>query len=66
VAFMKNPRIAIIFALSLGIWILFRWKEPEAPLGATETLVVVFTVGVIVYAADWLIRRFLRKKEKLV
>jgi hypothetical protein len=60
---MKNPRIAIVFVLSLAIWVLFRWKEPEAPLGPAETLVVVVTVGVVVYAADWVLKRFLKKKE---
>lgn len=63
---MKNPRIAIVFVLSLAIWILFKWKEPEAPLGPTETLVVVVGIGVVVYAADWLRKRFLKKKEKPV
>jgi len=63
---MKNPRIAIVFALSLAVWILYKWKEPDAPLGPNETLVVVVVIGAIVFAADWLIKKILRKKEKLV
>jgi hypothetical protein len=62
----KNLRIAIIFIVSLAIWILFRWKEPEAPLGATETLVVVIAVSVIACGAEWLIKRFVRKSVKPV
>jgi hypothetical protein len=60
---MKSPRIAIVFVLSLAIWLLYRWKEPDAPLGATETLVVVFVVGAIVFAADWGIKKVFRKEK---
>ena len=59
---MPKAQIAIIFVLSLGVWILFRWKTPEAPLGPTETLVVVVVVGAVVYAVDRAIKRFGRKK----
>jgi hypothetical protein len=59
---MPKMQIAIVFVLSLGVWIFFRWRTPEAPLGPTETLVVVVVIGVAVFATDRLIRRFGRKK----
>jgi hypothetical protein len=63
---MPKLQIAIVFVLSLGVWVLFRWKTPEAPLGPTETLVVVVVIGALVYAANRVVARFLGKKEKPV
>jgi hypothetical protein len=60
---MKSPRIAIIFVLSLAVWILYRWKEPDAPLGPVETLVVVFVIGAVVFAASWAIKKVLTKEK---
>jgi hypothetical protein len=60
---MPKAQIAIVLVLSLAVWILFKWKTPEAPLGPTETLVVVVTIGVLVYAVKWVVKRFRRKKE---
>jgi hypothetical protein len=63
---MPKLQLAIVFVLSLGVWMLFKWKTPEAPLGPTETLVVVVVIGAIVSAATWLVRRILKKREKAI
>jgi hypothetical protein len=63
---MPKLQIAIVFVLSLGVWILFKWKTPEAPLGPTETLVVVVAIGALVSVATWLVRRILKKREKAI
>ena len=63
---MPKIKVAIVFVLSLAVWILYKWMEPEAPLDKTETLVVVVVIGVCVFALDWAIKRFRSKKEKSV
>jgi uncharacterized membrane-anchored protein len=63
---MPKIKVAIVFVLSLGVWIFYNWMEPEAPLGKTETLVVVVAIGAVVFAVDWGIKRFRSKKVKQV
>lgn len=63
---MPKMKVAIVFVLSLAVWILYKWMEPEAPLGKTETLVVVVVIGAVVFAVDWAIKRFRPKKERSV
>jgi hypothetical protein len=60
---MPKLQIAIVFVLSLGVWIFFKWNTPEAPLGPTESVVVVVAIGLLVYASNWAIKRILRKKR---
>jgi hypothetical protein len=61
---MPKIKVAIVFVLSLAVWILYKWIEPDAPLDKTETLVVVVVIGAVVFAVDWAVSRFRSKKEK--
>jgi uncharacterized membrane-anchored protein len=61
---MPKIKVAIVFVLSLAVWIFYKWMEPEAPLDKTETLVVVVVIGTVVFAVDWAIKKFQSKKAK--
>ncbi len=63
---MPKIKVAIVFVLSLSVWMFFKWNTPDAPLGPTDTLVVVVSIGVVVFGVDWAIQRFRPKKEKSV
>jgi uncharacterized membrane-anchored protein len=63
---MPKIKVAIVFVLSLAVWIFFKWNTPDAPLGPPETLVVVVVIGVVVFAGEWAIKKFQSKKAKQV
>jgi hypothetical protein len=63
---MPKIKVAIVFVLSLAVWMFFKWNTPDAPLGPPETLVVVVSIGVVVFGVDWAITKFRSKGEKKV
>ncbi len=56
--------LIIIIALSLAIWFYFYVKTPEAPLNASETLLVVGVCAAFVFFTKWIINKIQKKGKK--